>query len=340
MRIIRGLGKWFWRFMIVFSFVVNIILVVVLLALGILIFDIRDNIATPLVAGLHSSFVGLDSATIDWTIPVRDRIPVRLNIPLQTNTTVTLTEPVPLNVTALIDLPGINAYGVNATVNLTLPEGLELPVSLDLNVPVDEELDIALDVRAVIPLEETQLHDVAENLRLLFEPLAYALTSPALPDNLGEVVPFVMDILDGSPPNLLDTTENAYAQQPWPGYSITAGLGYDLFNEPVPPEHQRVETGIVPIGGIPALDEQLRPDIYAQFGSPQAANDAARAQLEALGIPPGYYNGEVISVLSQITRPQTGATSQVAGQQPTTTQNGEGNDLGIIPPTEPTPTEP
>jgi len=164
MRLLKGFGKWFFRFMVIFSFIVNIILVVVLLVLGILIFDIMDNIANPLVGGLHSTAVGLDEATIDWTIPVRDTIPVVLNIQLDTDTTVVLTEPVPLQVRATIDLPGINAYNVDANVNLSLPVGLELPVHLNIPVPVEEDLDIALDVRAVIPLSETQLHDPFETL--------------------------------------------------------------------------------------------------------------------------------------------------------------------------------
>ncbi|MFW5709624.1 MAG: hypothetical protein ACOCX5_05330, partial [Chloroflexota bacterium] len=176
-RFFGAVGRFFWRFMVIFSFVVNIILVIVLLVLGLLIFEIKNQVAEPLVEGLHSSFVGLDQATIDWTIPVRDQIQVELNIPLETNTVVVLTQPVPLQVDALIDLPGINAYNVNATVDLELPAGLELPVALDLDVAVDEPLDVELDVRAVIPLAETQLHDVAHNLRLQLEPLAIALNN-------------------------------------------------------------------------------------------------------------------------------------------------------------------
>ena len=134
----RSIRKWFWRFMVIFSFIVNLILVIVLLVLVLFIFEIKHQVADPLVTGLHSSFVGLDEATIDWTIPVRDTIPVVMTIPLETDTVVTLTEPVPLQVQALIDLPGINAYNVVATVDLTLPQDLQLPVALDLDVPVDE----------------------------------------------------------------------------------------------------------------------------------------------------------------------------------------------------------
>src|SRR5687768_11221103 len=88
------------NFMIVFSFVVNLVLVIVVVTTGLLLFDIKRNVAMPLVAGLHSSFVGLDQATIDYTIPVREMIPIDLNIPLQTTTVVSLTQAVPLSVTA------------------------------------------------------------------------------------------------------------------------------------------------------------------------------------------------------------------------------------------------
>ena len=45
MRALKTIGKYLWRFMIIFSFIVNIILVMVLLVLGLTIFDIKKNIA-------------------------------------------------------------------------------------------------------------------------------------------------------------------------------------------------------------------------------------------------------------------------------------------------------
>ena len=92
----RRLGRYFWRFMVIFSFIVNIVLLVVVGVLLLTLFDIKRNIAQPLVGGLYSAFVGLEDATIDWTIPVRANIPVNLDIPLKQNTIVTLTQAVPL----------------------------------------------------------------------------------------------------------------------------------------------------------------------------------------------------------------------------------------------------
>jgi len=316
--------------MVIFSFIVNIILVVVLIALLLFIFEIKNQVAEPLVEGLHSSFVGLDQATIDWTIPVRDEIQVVLDIPLQTETIVRLTQPVPLQVNALIDLPGINAYNVNAAVNLELPAGLELPVALDLLVNVDQPLPVELDVRAVIPIQGTQLHDVAQNLRLQLEPLAIALNN--LPNNFSEAGDLIGDVLRGERINLLEP--NDYSIKPWPGYSITAGYGYELINEPVPPENVPLRTGIVPIGGMPFLDEQIRPDVY-NAGGPFEINTAAINNLNAQGIPPQFYSGEIGSLIQLIPRvdsgtsPFDGQAQSVPGVEPTPPPS---YDEGIITP--------
>ena len=191
------------------------------------IFDIKDNIVTPVINGLHSSFVGLSKSTIDWTIPVRDTIPVKFDLPLNQATTVTLTHSVPLNVSATITLPGVGQLN-NAQVYLNLP-GLELPVQLNLTVPVDTQLPISMDVRAVIPLNQTQIHDPVNNLRLVFEPIIRALYN--LPNNFGDAGQMVSQVMSGQHVDLL--AENAYSHDR-PGFSRTAGLDYTLANKPVP----------------------------------------------------------------------------------------------------------
>lgn len=313
MRFLKTTGNLIKGFMILFSFIVNLVLIIVVVVLALTIFDIKNNIASPLLTGLHSSFVGLDEATIDWTIPVRDTIPVVLNIPLQTDTVVTLTEPVPLTVSATITLPGVGVLN-NASVNLTLPEGLPLPVRLDLNVPVDEALDVEMDVRAVIPISETQLHDPISNLRLTFEPLVRALYN--LPNNFGEAGQLVSDVLSGSAPDLL--AESDYSRDPWPGFSRTAGVGYSLGNEPVPITNQPLQTGFVLEGGIPALDEQLRPEVYVR-GGPQIVNQQAGDNMQALSIPSYVYDGSYAQMrASQFATPTTTADSaQVVSQEAT-----------------------
>jgi hypothetical protein len=336
MRFFRALGRFIWRFMVIFSFIVNIVLVIVVIGLLIFLFDIKNNIAQPLVTGLHSSFVGLDQATIDWTIPVRADVPVNLDIPLKTNTVVTLTEDVPLTVVAQIYASGLTV--TNATVYLTLPTGTNLPVALDIPVEVrDQTLPVSLDVRAVIPLEQTQLHDVAENLRLLFEPLAVGLTN--LPSDFSGVGPFVGDLFAGRV-NLLQS--NAYTNQPWQGFSTTAGLNYpeELMTVTVPEENVAVQTGIVPTGGIEDLDEQIRPEVY-QAGGPTVVNEQARSQLG--NIPSYYYDGGFSAYLLSLRQQQatTGdetSTSETTGDSTSTDTSPEIIDQGILP--TPTPQTP
>lgn len=298
MRVVKAIGNGIKTFMILFSFIVNLVLVVIVVALLLLIFDIKNNVVTPLITGLHSSFVGLDESTIDWTIPVRDTIPVRLNIPLETDTVVTLTENIPLTVNATIVLPGVGVLN-NASVSLSLPQGLPLPVRLSLNVPVDEMLDIALDVRAVIPISETQLHDPIDNLRLTFEPIVRALYN--LPGSFGEAITLANQMLSGQPVDLM--AASPYSLDPWPGFSRAAGVGYTLSSEVWPAANQPIYTGLVPVGGIPALDSQIRPEIW-QAGGPAVWNARAADVMRQQGIDPAYFSGAYSAVIggSQHTR--------------------------------------
>ncbi len=316
---LRALGRFIWRFMVIFSFVVNIVLLVVVAVLLLTLFDIKRNIAQPLVGGLYSAFVGLENATIDWTIPVRADVPVNLNIPLEQNTVVVLTEAVPLTVVAQINAPALSLS--NARVQLELPAGLRLPVALDLDVTVADTLPVALDVRAVIPLEETQLFDVAKSLQLLFEPLAVGLYN--LPEDWAGAIELVGEVLNGTA-NLL--VPNDFSLRPWPGFSRSAGYNYplDLLTAPVPPNNVAVETGLVPLGGIPLLDEQIRPDLYRDGSNPAAYN----AQVEAgIGIPAPYYDGSYPDarrdLLTQIPLLRPTPTPLPPGTDP--------NDLGILP---------
>ncbi len=349
MRALKSIGKFFWRFMIVFSFIVNIILVVVLLVLGLTIFDIKKNIAQPLIQGLHSSFVGLNDATIDWTIPVQDTIHVdRANAQLETNipinvgeTVVVLTQPVPLTVGANITAPGLTVS--NASVSLTLPAGTRLPVSLAFDLPVQQDVTVSLDVpvdlkvRAVIPLNQTQIHDPVENLRLLFEPLVRALGN--LPDDFSQVGNFAGQILSGNLPNLL--TETPYSQNPWPGYSTTAGTNYTLGNAEIPANNLTTSTGIVAIGGIPALDEGIRPELYQNGSTPASINTQTINNLIGMGLNPASFNGTYADTANSPSKqgngqapvnppPTNGETGQPTGENPPPTPVPTGGDLGIV----------
>ncbi len=173
----------FRNFAIIFSFIVNLVLVITLLIVAYLLFDIKNSIAEPLIDGLHSNFVAMDEATIYRTIPVEAEIPVNFDLLVQDNITVVLTQPVPLTANATFLLPG-GGGSINGTVNLNLPAGMQLPIALVLNVPVREHIPVSLDVSVAIPLSETELHGPFVGLRQLLDPYVYGLDQ--LPDSWPE----------------------------------------------------------------------------------------------------------------------------------------------------------
>ena len=67
----------FKNFAIIFSFIVNIILILVLGLVGILLFPFLSNMVTPLVGGLSDSFVEMNDASIVQTIEVDSTMPGR-----------------------------------------------------------------------------------------------------------------------------------------------------------------------------------------------------------------------------------------------------------------------
>jgi hypothetical protein len=118
-----------------------------------------------------------------------------------------------------------------------------------------------------------------------------------LPNDFGQAGDFVGQILSGQKPldQLLFRTDgsgfNTEAYNPWPGYSRTAGKDYDLLGVPMPAENAPQLTGIVPLGGIPALDALIRPWFYANGQTPQSINAQAIQNAQSQGIEPATYNG-------------------------------------------------
>ena len=166
----------FWKFATVFSFVVNLVLIIVLLLVVGLVFEIKQAIAKPLIGGLHTSFVDMDQAHITTsilvsdTLLVQDTIPVVFNLPLKQNTTVTLVQDTPVqNATIYLNNQPV-------PLDLVLRQGTELGISLDLTVPVSQTVPVVLNVPVMmnvpvdIPLDETELHSPFTRLAGLVGP--------------------------------------------------------------------------------------------------------------------------------------------------------------------------
>ncbi|NDJ86403.1 MAG: hypothetical protein GYB66_10985 [Chloroflexi bacterium] len=200
----------FRNFAIFFSFTINFVTVLVLLLVGMNIFQIKNGILEPLIDGLHANFVGLDEATIRTTVPVEDEIPVQFDLVVEDQTEVTLSKPAAIeNVPATFEISG-GGGTITGSVDITLPEGTPLTIDLRLPVPVDEQIPISLPVEVEIDLRNTELSVPFNNLRDLLEPYVRVLDN--LPSEWDGVRPFTLDALNGEV-DLLRETEGS--RNPW-----------------------------------------------------------------------------------------------------------------------------
>lgn len=181
----------FWRFAVLFSFIINIILIVALIGAGIFIFDIKKQLAQPIIGGLRVSFDEMNQASIittiavNDTITVNDTIPVVFDLPLNQATNVVLTENTSIPQTTVF------LNGVPLQTNIILPAGSSLPVQLNMIVPVSQTIPvvlrvpIALQVPVNIPLAQTQLNPPFTRLSSIVAPYDDILSG--LPSSWAEV---------------------------------------------------------------------------------------------------------------------------------------------------------
>ncbi|HHS98333.1 MAG TPA: hypothetical protein ENK08_10680 [Chloroflexi bacterium] len=193
-------GKWrtFLDVATVFSFVFNVILLLVLLLSVPSLACLNDRALKPMLSELDAAFASLGEATIHaqvevnqpmgirFDLPLNQPLDLNFDLPISQQTVVVLTAPVPLtDVPARFNLPGGGGV-INGTVSLSLPPGMQLPVRLDMVVPVQKTIPIqmtvpvsqTIPVQMTIPVEiqlgEAGLNPVVERLRSVFSPLRAA----------------------------------------------------------------------------------------------------------------------------------------------------------------------
>jgi len=196
---------------IVFSFVVNFLLIIVLLFATVpglnMALQLKTDLVEPLLASLDAAFVGLGEADIDtqidinesvdimFDLPLDEPMPISFYLPIEQDIDVVLTENVPLmNMPATFTLPGGGGM-INGSVSLALPTGLILPIHLGMVVPVSETIDVKMNVAVSetvpicmnvpvhIELGEAGLAPAVEDLREVFRPLSVQIER--LPDGIG-----------------------------------------------------------------------------------------------------------------------------------------------------------
>jgi hypothetical protein len=189
-----------YRALIWTSFLINGVLLIIL---GVLLGALWQNrTQVEAIAGSGTTFAAnnlaelqdvvadLQDATIIYTVPLDTRLPIELNVPINADTiltprnVVTLTEPVQLQAPAAILFPG-GGGNLNASVSITLPEGLELPVDLNMDVNLVTSIPVQLDVPVRIPLRETELGPQFARLGAIVDrlvnPIAPLLPMPETP---------------------------------------------------------------------------------------------------------------------------------------------------------------
>jgi hypothetical protein len=175
----------FKNFAIVFSFIVNLVLVLVLLISPAPAMMAKGQIVDPLLGNLDAAFAALGDTKIKSTVKVDHMLPVQFDLPLKQGTQVVLTEPVPLQAQATFFLPD-GGGAINGTVSLNLPKGMALPVNLDLMVPVNATIPVLIDVPVEIPLDEAGMGPAIKQLRDVFRPLIEFLQT--IPDTPAEAL--------------------------------------------------------------------------------------------------------------------------------------------------------
>jgi len=169
---------------LLFSFLVNLILVIVLLLMIRPLFMAKTQVAEPLLGDLDAAFAALGETKIETTVSINDALPVVFDLPLQQNTNVVLTQPVPLSVPTTFSLG--NQGTIYGWVNLELPAGMVLPVALNLNVPVNTTVPVVMQVPVTIPLNEAGMGPAITQLRGVFSPIQNTLQK--LPDSPEEIL--------------------------------------------------------------------------------------------------------------------------------------------------------
>ena len=176
-----------WKAMIITSFVVNMILMAVLIGAGYFYWRWKTEIASTTVgvqgfahdnvAELRDVVQQLQAAHIKTTIPLNQPLPLKglgVVVPLHQEPTVSLVDPVQLN----LDGADINLGAGNQlhaqNISLVLPAGTLLKIKLDMSIPLDDvTIPIKLDVPVDIAMANTELAPQFRRLGNVVDRLVY-----------------------------------------------------------------------------------------------------------------------------------------------------------------------
>ena len=182
---VPALPRAFWTISSVLALLTTAILLAVMIGVASNLFQMVNFLNQNLVGSLYNSFVEMDAAHIQTTIPISSEVPAQFDLQLDTLTTVTLSEDVSIK-GATVDLKTGGMTITGAPTDIILPKGTNLPIHLVLMVPVDEMIPVEMDVAVDIPISETELHAPFQNLQNTLLPYYVWLWN--LPDTFGQLL--------------------------------------------------------------------------------------------------------------------------------------------------------
>jgi len=157
------------KFALFFSFTMNLVLLVAMLLLLSQVSTLKSQLARPLLERVMDELDALENAAIETTVYIDQPVPIRFDLPIHQSLEVVTTAPVPLRANARFTLPGGGGV-INGTVNLSLPAGLHLPVTMAMTVPVSRTVTIRMQVPVSIRLGDTELRKNIQHFREMLAP--------------------------------------------------------------------------------------------------------------------------------------------------------------------------
>jgi hypothetical protein len=138
--------------------------VAVIISIGINVWLIRVLQDARQQVGLAASSAalavgGLRTTALDYTVPIRETLPVSFTVAYRQNFTVPIstTIPIDLDLTVPLETP-LGTFPINVPVVTTIPINLAPSVPLSLSVPVSVTVPISVSVPIHIDLSQTALN--------------------------------------------------------------------------------------------------------------------------------------------------------------------------------------
>lgn len=161
-------GQGIWRVVALGSFALNILFLVLILMIGVRLFNFKTVVVEPLLEGVYLAVGEMDDIEVQTEVEVRSDVPVVFDLALQRDTMVTLSQPTRIE-DAYLSIRSAT-FSVDAPTTIDLPIGTQLPITLDLTVPVNTTIPIELSVPVDLALTETEMQPAIQAIQELVEP--------------------------------------------------------------------------------------------------------------------------------------------------------------------------